>query len=262
MTTPCDIVAYIEQLKRWQIGKEEGVRHGRWDRPVSAVTVCWKATPEALEAAGRRGDDLVIGHETLYDPFDSDFNPHASAGWRQWGTNERRKNLLQKYNLSFLRLHSSVDRLYVGKAFAELLGLCEPEKNEGILPICPIGQCTLSDLVGRVKEKTHLPAVRVCAPKGMQQKVSKAGLLIGGAGLDSNVGCQQTLIDAGCDVLISGESDNYGFRFAAENGVPTIETGHEVGENPGVRRLCEVLAEKFTNLKFTFFENPAIWQMA
>ncbi|MBI5725689.1 MAG: Nif3-like dinuclear metal center hexameric protein [Planctomycetes bacterium] len=262
MVTPCDIAAYIEELKGWQINREEGVHHGRWDHRISAVTVCWKATPEALEDAGRRGDDLVIGHESLYDPYDFDFNAFVRPGWQNWGTNERRKKLLQKYNLTFLRLHSSVDGLYVGQGFADMLELGEPTKAHDGAPLWEIEQCPLSDLVRRVKEKTGLPSLRVCAPKGLEQKVSKIGLLIGGAGLDSNVGGQQRLIDAGCDVLISGESDNYGFRFAAENGIPTIETSHEVCENPGLRRFCGVLAGRFTDLRFTFYENPCVWQMA
>ncbi|MBI5724380.1 MAG: Nif3-like dinuclear metal center hexameric protein [Planctomycetes bacterium] len=260
MTTPCDIAAYVEKLKGWPIGREEGVHHGRWDHSISAVTVCWKATPDAIEDAGHRRDDLIIGHESLYDPYDFSHNRFVGSGWQIWGTNERRKSLLQKYDLTYLRLHSSVDRICIEGCFAETLGLGKPADAANEAKLWNIPERPLMELVGYVKERVGIPTVRVCAVKGMGQKVGKVGLLVGGAGLDSNVGGQQCLVDAGCDVFISGESDNYGFRFAAENGIPTIETSHEVCENPGIRHFCEILAQQFPDLRFTFYENPCIWQ--
>jgi putative NIF3 family GTP cyclohydrolase 1 type 2 len=262
MTTACDIVASIEETKGWSINREEGLHHGRWDRPVKNVTLCWKATPEAMEAAGARGDDLIIGHESHYDPYDFDFNAFVTRGWQEWGLNKRRKQTLDKYKLSYLRLHSSVDGLYVGEGFATLLGLGAPVKTANGAPVWDRPECSFAELVEHVKQCTGLPHLRVCPAKGMQQRVHRIGLLFGGSGLDSNVGVQQHLADAGCDVFISGESDNYGFRYGLECGIPTIETSHEVSENTGLRHFCEVLAKRFTELRFTFFENPHTWQMA
>ena len=58
--------------------------------------------------------------------------------------------------------------------------------------------------------------------------VSRIGLPWGGLGLFVNVGYQQALVEQGCDLFIAGESDNYGFRFAQECGIPMIETSHEI----------------------------------
>ena len=70
----------------------------------------------------------------------------------------------------------------------------------------------------------------------------------------TNVGYQQQLIRMGCDAFIADESDNYGFRFSAECGIPMIETGHEISENPGLLRFALMLEKRFPGLKVTFHE--------
>jgi len=262
MTTPCDIAAFVEELKGWTINREEGVHHGRWDHQIRSVTMCWKATLDAMEDAGRRGDDLMIGHESLYDPYDFDFNAFVRPGWQSWSLNERRRELLNKHKLTYLRLHSSVDGLYVGEGFAELLNLGAPVKGKNGATVWDRPECTLAELLAHVKTRVGLSPVRVCAPKGMQQRVHRIGLLIGGAGLDANVGAQEHLIAAGCDVFIAGECDNYGFRYAQECGVPTIETSHEVSENPGLRKFHAALEKRFPELRFTFCENSCPYVIA
>jgi putative NIF3 family GTP cyclohydrolase 1 type 2 len=62
--------------------------------------------------------------------------------------------------------------------------------------------------------------------------------------------------------LITGESDNYGLRFAAECGIPTIETGHEVSENPGLQHFFRMLQERFPALDVAFYACAPIWVMA
>jgi putative NIF3 family GTP cyclohydrolase 1 type 2 len=262
MTTPCDIIARFEQLKGWRIGHEEGVHHGRWDASITAVTVCWKATLATLDAAGSRSDDLIIGHESLYDPFDFDFNHFIRSGWQEWGLNKQRRERLERHRLTFLRLHSTVDALYVTKGFAELLQLGEPKATPGGVAYYERPPGPLDSLVHHVKTCVGMDVVRVSAPKGMRQTVSRIGLLIGGAGLCGNIGAQERLIQAGCDVLVSGESDNYGFRYAYECGVPTIETGHELSEMPGIRMFGAALSAEFPHLRVTVVTDSPPWQPA
>ncbi|NLF40818.1 hypothetical protein GX586_15350 [bacterium] len=261
MITACDIIEHFEKLKGWPIGREEGVQHGRWDRPVRNVTVCWKATLAVFAEAGGRGDDLIIGHESLYDPYDFDFNAFVQRGWQEWALNKRRREALDKHNLSYLRLHSTVDQLFIGRGFADMLGLDQPVKADNGAHVWERDECELRELVEYVKKCTGLPLLRVCAPKGLGQRVHRIGLLLGGGGLDSNVGAQQRLADAGCDVLISGESDNYGFRYAQDCGIPTIETSHELCENPGIRLFMKALGEQFKELRITFYENKCPYEI-
>ena len=121
--------------------------------------------------------------------------------------------------------------------------------------------CTLSQLVARIKERTSMPAVRVSAPKGMEQMVHRVGLPWGGLGLFVNVSYQQRLIELGCDVFIGGETDNYGFRFSAECSIPMIETGHEISENPGLEHFSQMLQERIPELDVRYYQCGPIWQM-
>jgi putative NIF3 family GTP cyclohydrolase 1 type 2 len=255
VTTPCDIAAYVEELKGWTLNREEGVQHGRWDHEIRSVTLCWKATPGALEDAGSRGDDMVIGHESLYDPYDFDFNAFVAPGWQGWAINKRRKALLEKHKLTFMRIHTSADGICVGLGFAEWLGLGQWTKAENGALVWDRPECTLAELVAYVKQRTGLPAMRVSNVHSMDHKVRRIGLLGGGCGLDACVAVQERLAAAKCDVFIAGEADNYGFRFGAECGIPIIETSHEIAENPGLRTFMQMLAERFPKLRFTFYEN-------
>ena len=51
-----------------------------------------------------------------------------------------------------------------------------------------------------------------------------------------------------------------GFRFAAECGIPMIETSHELSENPGLRRFTAMLMDAFPGVEFRFYENECIWR--
>ncbi len=120
-------------------------------------------------------------------------------------------------------------------------------------------RCALDDLVAWVKRRVGMDAVRVTVPSGTEKAqtrtVHRVGLPWGGLGLFVNVGYQQALIEQGCDDFIAGESDNYGFRFAQEVGIPMIETSHEVSENPGLQ------AEAFPDVAFEFYETPLVWHI-
>ena len=85
---------------------------------------------------------------------------------------------------------------------------------------------------------------------------------MGGLGLFVNVTYQQRLIEMSCDVLTAGESDNYGFRFSAELGIPMIETGHEISENPGLEHFARMLQDRFPELEVSFCECEPAWRMA
>ena len=98
-----------------------------------------------------------------------------------------------------------------------------------------------------------------CTP---DRTVRRVGLPWGGLGLFVNVGYQQWVLENGCDVLIAGESDSYGFRFSGECGVPMIETSHEASEVPGMRHFTAILAEERPDLQFEFHDDGPAWRWA
>jgi len=259
-TTVHDIIGYIEALTGHPLNRDEGIQHGG-DRPVAGLTVCWMASPEAIRAAGAHGDELLIGHESLYYPYDVIHSPNPPAGWADWQVNRQRRDLLGEYDLTFLRAHGSLDEITIFDDFVARLGLEAPVFADGLVKVYEIAPCPLAELVEQVKARMGMPALRVSAPAGLTQIVRRIGLPWGGLGLFVNVGYQQKLIEQGCDVFIAGESDNYGFRFAAECGIPMIETSHELSENDGLQRFTAMLAAQFPAVRGNFFENRCAWEI-
>jgi putative NIF3 family GTP cyclohydrolase 1 type 2 len=262
MTTVSDIIRYVETSTGHPLMGDEGVQHGPADRAVSAVTICWMATPSALQAAGESQSDLLVGHESLYYPYDVINSPDPPPDWRDWETNRQRTALLDRYGLTFLRLHGSLDEICIFDDFAALLDLGTPVYVDGLVKIYEIEACTLAELIGRVKDKTRMACLRVSQPETMKRRIRRVGLPWGGLGLFVNVAYQQRLIEQGCDAFIAGESDNYGFRFSAECGIPMIETSHEISENPGLRHFASMVAEVFPAVRVHFFENSCAWSIA
>ena len=116
MTTSNDIIQWVEGLKGRPINHEEGVHHGSPQSAVHGVTVCWKAVPAAIDAAGARADDLIVGHESLYYPYYFDFDPDRTPGWPEWGINVRRKAQLERYGLT--GVPGVADIPFIGRLFA------------------------------------------------------------------------------------------------------------------------------------------------
>lgn len=255
-----DLITHVEHLAGHTLNQEEWLFNGDRDREISGVTVCWMASPDAIRATGEAGHELLIGHESLFFPYNAPKAPSLPQGWETWQTNRQRRELLETYNTTFLRLHSSVDEICIFDDFADLLDLGKPVATEGLVKIFEIPPTPLRDLVGHVKTSLGMPTVRVSTADGMDDIVHRVGLPWGGLGLFVNVGYQQKLIEQGCDVFIAGESDNYGFRFSQEVGIPMIETSHEISENPGLRQFTEALQTAFPEVVFSFYENPCAWR--
>ena len=271
MTTIKDITTYVERLTNDPLNRDEGVHHGSIDAEVTSVLVCWMATSEAIEEAGRSGADLLLAHESLYYPYDAAVRDDVPEGWREWRANKTRRKLLDEHGLTFLRVHGSMDEMTILTDFAELLGLGEPvcqdgpvgsttlSGRRGKVRVYEIEECTYGELIGRVKKRTGMDRLRVSFGGDLDRKVRRIGLAWGGLGLYTNVAYQERLLERGVDVLVAGETDNYGFRFPAEWNVPMIETSHETSENPGIRRFSEMLATEFPDLRVHFYENERVW---
>ena len=256
-----DIIKYVEKLTGHVLNKDEGVQHGDSKRDITKVTVTWIASPEAIHFAGKAGCELLIAHESLYYPYDVIIAENPPENWREWKVNKQKYTLLEQYNLSFLRIHCSLDEICIFDDFAELFNLGEPVVADGLVKVYEISPLPLHALVKKVKEQMNMTNLRVADAGDMNRIVSKVGLPWGGVGLYTNVAYQQQLIEHECDVFIAGESDNYGFRFAAESGIPMIETSHELSENPGIRNFTEILSRTFPNVQFSFYENECIWHI-
>jgi putative NIF3 family GTP cyclohydrolase 1 type 2 len=255
-----ELIKRVEELSGHPLTGEEKILHGSPETEITGVTVCWMTTPEAITAAGEKGDNFIICHENLYFPYDMADYRKNNPTWPEWQTNTQRRALLEKYGITVLRLHSTPDRFCIFDDFAKWFDLGAPVFEEGVVKVYEIEETTLEDMLKKVKEQTGMDHLRYTAPKGLDQKVSRIGLPWGGVGLFVNVSYQQRLIEQGCNLFIAGESDNMGFRFSAECGIPMIETSHEISENPGLNTFTRALAAKMPDIKFSFFQNECVWE--
>ena len=262
MTTASEIIDFVQQTSGHPINRDEGIHHGPADRPITGLTLCWMATQNAIKVAGERADQLIIGHESLYYPYDVVNLDNPPSGWRDWPTNRARQALLEEHDLTFLRLHGSIDDICILTDFADQLGLGAPVHAGGLVRIYEADPCSLDQWIARVKQATGMKGLRVAAADPMPGEIRRIGLTWGGMALFVNVGYMQKLIDLGCDLFIAGETDNYGFRFAQEIGIPVIETSHEISENRGLRHFAEMLAAAFPDVDVHFYENAPVWEMA
>jgi len=256
-----DILTTVEELTDDLLMKDEGVQMGDPKKPVTKATVCWTASRNALLSAEQNGSDLVICHESLFYPYDSTLKEGQTQDWEAWPTNRKRREIIERSGIALARVHGSADKISIFDHFAEMLELGKPAFGTGWYKVYDIEPTPISKILTSAKKAVGMDHVRTsCTDDDLDQKVSRVGLPWGGLGIMFNVSYQQWLIEQNCDILIAGEADSYGFRFAAEIGIPMIETSHEGSEIPGLRRFTDMLAEKHPEVSFDFYDNGCIWR--
>ena len=266
MTTIQDIISHVESLTGHPINRDEGVHFGPSERDVTGATVAWMATPDAIRAAGGPATNCSSATRASFTRMMSSMLTVLRPAGKIWQVNAQRSRLLTEYGLTHLRLHGSVDETCIFDDFAALLGLGDPVYVDGFVKVFEMPERSIRSWAGQVEEAMGMNGLRIAGVNdmdqdGIDQMVSRIGLPWGGLGLFVNVGYQQALVEQGCDLFIAGESDNYGFRFAQECGIPMIETSHEICENPGLAHFTAILAEAFPQVDFRFYGNPCVWSM-
>lgn len=255
-----DLVQYLDGLAGG-LGEEEGIRFGTPAHPITKILLCWMANLAAIRQAVAIGADLIIAHESVLFPY-TVFERSGPPDFLSWQVNHNRLELLARHQISLVRAHITLDRFCIFDDFAAKLELGEPVVSKpGFVKIYEIRPTPYGALIAHVKEKMKLDCLRA-TPGDKGRMVRRIGLPWGGLGLIVNTTYLQALLNEGCDCLIAGETDNYGFHFATDSGVDLIETSHEISENPGLEHFCQVLAAAFPQLQIRFFENkpPFIYE--
>ncbi|MCL2708372.1 MAG: Nif3-like dinuclear metal center hexameric protein, partial [Defluviitaleaceae bacterium] len=226
---------------------------------VKGVVVCWMADVRAIRHAACRGANLIIAHESPFFPYNAGKAGNAPEHMT-WHANLNRVSLLAQSGVAVIRTHLPMDNYCIIDEFAKKLALGRPSvcvRPPGValtLKAYDIERVSYGELIKDVKEKLSLKTVRA-TPGDPDRPIGRLGVPWGGIGLFVNVGQTQSFIDMGCEALITGESDNYGFRFAADAGCEMIEVGHEVSENFGIEKFARDLACKLPQIPVEFYEN-------
>ena len=98
-------------------------------------------------------------------------------------------------------------------------------------------------LVRSVNDKVH-----VCP--GGSEKVGMVGVITGGAGSEV-----AAMVEEGIQTFITGEGPHWSYPLAEELGVNLLYGGHYATETFGVKKLVEIISEKFETTS-VFIDHP------
>lgn len=245
-----DLESRLRGLKG-KFNPDEGIVFGDGGREISGAQVSWTASLEAIETAVKDGANLMLVHETLLLPYSE-----RPTDYLSWPANRNRLKALSDGGVSVIRLHGTMDEICVFDCFAETLGLGEPSIEEpGYVKLYDIDPTGIEELAARVKKALGMEKVRMASPFNPPEEIRRIALPWGGMGLFVNASYQAALLKHGPDAFIAGETDSYAMHFAADSGVYLVETGHEISENPGIKKFAEMLSAEMPEIKINYFEN-------
>ena len=223
---------------------------------VAKVVTAVSAHQELFERAAGAGAQMVICHHGI-------FWGSGSAGWAGpvSGRMKRRLKTLFDADLSLAAYHLPLDahgEFGNNALICRALGFdpAEPFAATRGRPIGWIGRAAgndgvpIADLLERARatfdrdDVLHFP--------GGPERIRRLGVVSGGG--DGFFG---EAIDAGVDAFVSGEPSEPAMADAREAGVHFLAAGHWASETFGVRRLGELVAERFgVDHEFIAVANP------
>ena len=220
-----EIVKRLEILAPPKFAKEWdniGLLAGRSNKEIRKVYLAVDATDEIVEDAIELEADLLLTHHPLiFKPLKSVTEEHFIS---------RRILRLLQADMCYYAMHTNFDVMGMADAAADEMML----RNRQVLEVTyeddiakeGIGRygrlprvMTLAECAAYIKEVFHLPSVRVYGE--LEEKVEIAAI---SPGSGSSVG--SCALQAGVDVLISGDIDHHmGIDLVAQ-GVSVIDAGH------------------------------------
>lgn len=243
-----------------------GFIEGKPNDEVKGILTTWMASPEALSYAADNGLNLIVCHEPLYWVENEDPPLYRSPGpyrkplnWERHPNNVIKK-IVEDANLTVLRIHFGIDRLYIYDAFAEAMGLGKVVAGDVYEKVYELPcKMKLYELVEDIQKKTGLSSIRYVGDK--MKTIEKVGNCWGGVGLSSNQYYARSTIQNGADAIICGEMDEFAMFFAQQCGTALIETSHVLSENFGIKLFSDKLAIEFTQVPVKFHEVKLPYQV-
>lgn len=253
-----EIVAFLDELleiERFSDYGPNGLQVPGGETVTTVVTGV-SAQLELFERAVEHGAELVLAHHGIL----WDFEPR-----RIGPAHARRLRALLANDVALAAYHLPLDaHLEVGNNALLAAGLgatrTEPAFAHGGTTIGVIahfddraddgaGGVPIEELVARVATLTDRdPLVYAAGPPS----VRTLGIVSGGAAGDVS-----TAIELGLDAFMTGEPKEHVMAQARENGIHFLAAGHYATETFGIRRLGELVAERFgVSHRFVDIPNP------
>ena len=245
-----NILAYLDELLAPASFEDYGPNGLQVPGPdrVQTVVTGVSASAELFEHAAGRGADLVVVHHGLF---------WKGAPLALSESAKRRLQLLFEHDMALAAYHLPLDgHPEVGNNALLAAGLgCGATKPFAIHRGAAIGVAAsfegeglpASELVDRVRRLTgREPLAFLSGP----ERVGTIGI-VSGAGADF----LGDAVAAGLDAFLTGEPAERVMTHAQEEGIHFIAAGHYATETFGVRRLGELLEERFA-IRHTFVDVP------
>lgn len=225
------------------------LKSGNRDVVVTGIVTTMFATVEVIRKAIALGANFIIAHEpTFYNHLDE-------TAWLEKDDVYRYKaDLLKKHNIVVWRNHDYIHAVRpdgVRKGLVDQLGWQQFEDSSHVIyNLSPA--MTLKALIGDLKQKLNIEAVRYIGDPGQQCK--KVLLLPGAYGGKNQI---QSISNTQPDVLVCGEVSEWETAEyvrdarAAGKQLSLIVLGHIVSEEPGSEFMAKWLKQKFPTIKTT-----------
>jgi dinuclear metal center YbgI/SA1388 family protein len=249
MASRDEIIAYLDELLEIAAFADYGPNGLQVPgaEEVSTVVTGVTAQRELFERAAAEGAQLVLCHHGLF----WDFHPRAIGA-----AMKERLRILFDADMSLAGYHLPLDaHPEVGNnaLICAALGLdkAEPFSEHGGHAIGFVGRALDGVPFGELKARCaeafeQEPFVFDCGP----EVVHSVGIVSGGA--ESRF---REAIELGLDAFLTGEVAEHVMADAREAGVHYIAGGHYATERFGIRRLGELVAERF-RIEHRFVEIP------
>ena len=243
-----EIIEKLESLSPAAFAEEWdniGLLAGRRDREVGAVYIALDATDDVIEEAVRLGADMLLTHHPLIFKKLNRVNTDDFIG--------RRVYQLIRNDISYFAMHTNFDVMGMADAAADELALKNREvlnvtfeddiSKEGCGRVGTLRErMSVADLAELVKQKFHVPNVRVFGDLG--DIVEVAAVMPGSGG-----SFIKDAINAGADVMITGDIDHHEGIDAVAQGLTVIDAGHYGIEKLFIPYMEEFIRRELPGLK-------------
>lgn len=237
----CDFLAEFAPPQLAEDWDNVGLLVGDATRPARRIMTCLTVTPESADEAVRDAADLIVSHHPL--PF---------RPLKQLTTQTTTGKLLLQLISAGIALHSphtAFDSAAAGinQRLAEGLGLTEvrPLIDSQVLPSLGSGRYgrlpipeSLAEVAQRVQRFLRVSGLHRVG-RG-DERIASVAVACGSAGQFLSAARQ-----AGCDLLITGETSFHTCLEAQALGMPLLLPGHFASERFAVEQLAEVLSAQF-----------------
>ena len=223
-----------------------GLLAGRYEKEVKRIYVALDATEEVIEAAIRKGADLLVTHHPMI------FAPQKKITDAEFIGN--RLIRLIRNDIAYYAMHTNYDVLRMSELSAKYLGL----SGASVLEVTRDGEH--KEGIGRVADLNDPLDLRACCEKvkdafGLTH-VQVFGELSGTVKrLAISPGSGKSMIGpalaSGADVLVTGDIGHHEGIDAAAQGLTVIDAGHYGIEHIFIEDMREFLEKRLEGVSVT-----------